>query len=106
MRHKVDHEAFLIFILQEHRTRLCEWDHPVTADESDLLSLVYNNLLSNGSRQELIALSSALEDQRKADNHEYHNNREAFERKREEGNRQQVAHIHSLFPRFSKQEEE
>src|SRR5262249_45790511 len=96
-------DPFLIVVLTEGRVRCAEWDHPVTAEESDILSLIHANLLSDDDKSELAMLYTALEDQRKTDNHEYHNNREPFIEKLEEDRRKRVAYVHNLF--FKKLEE-
>lgn len=71
----------LPFMVNQHRERLRDWDHSVTAEEADIQSLIFDNLFDDGEKAELAVLYVALQDQRLSDNRQYHNNRAEFDRR-------------------------
>ena len=73
-------EPQLIFVLSQGRARALEWDHPCTQQESDLQSLIFDNLFQGGDTAELAALTDALEDQRQSDSNWHRNDRADFYR--------------------------
>lgn len=81
MPHRQGASEIVLFMAGQARERCREWEHPVTAEEGDIQSLIFDNLFNDGDRTELALLYVALHDQRINDSREYRDNRAEFDRR-------------------------